>query len=152
VIGAGEKTGRLPALHDLPFVHHRHAVADGGNGKKIVGDIKNAHTQFAIQRREQLQYLRLGDHIQCTRRLVRNQQLWLMQYRHGDEHPLRLSNAQLGRIAAQKAGICRQTHILQTIQQRLGGFFAGGPLVNRPGFLQLRADPQRRVQRRHRAL
>src|SRR5580692_9013276 len=54
-----EQLPRLVAFHNLALFHHRHAIADRRHRKKVMRDIKNAHSHPAPERQKQLQNLRL---------------------------------------------------------------------------------------------
>ncbi len=60
---------------------------------------EDAHPQFPVQSRKQLENFRLRNDIQSTRWLVGNQEQRPMQYGHSDEYSLRLSDAQLRGIS-----------------------------------------------------
>jgi serine protease AprX len=83
------------ALHDAAALHHRNALADRGYGEKIMRDIEDSHAELATQIREQAQDIGLGHDIKSAGRLVGDDQRRPMQDRHPDEHPLRLTYAEL---------------------------------------------------------
>ena len=61
-------------LHDLPGVHHRHAVTHIGDNAKIVCDKDEGHAQLALNVLEQFEILRLNRDVERSGRLVGNQQ------------------------------------------------------------------------------
>ncbi|MDT4861593.1 hypothetical protein FQZ97_962050 [compost metagenome] len=56
-----------------------------------MGDEEHRHALGLLQFREELQDLRLNRHVERGRRLIGDQQLWLVGKRHGDHHALALA-------------------------------------------------------------
>src|SRR5215472_11868381 len=120
-------------------------VAKRSNRKQIVGNIKNGDAKFAVQTRKQLQDFRLGDDIKCACWLVCDQQGWPVQNRHGNEHPLRLTNTYLRRIAAKKFFVWRQADARQCFENCPPARVSWPRSVSSPSFLELRTDPKCRI-------
>ena len=78
---------------------------------------KQGHVHFAIQTAEQLQNFALRDRIQRAGGLIGDQQPRLVQHRHCDQHALRLSHAQLPRIAPQERFIGGQADAFEQFQR-----------------------------------
>src|SRR5690349_12654232 len=76
----------------------------------------------------------------------------MMQDRHCDEYALRLSDAELSRLALEKRFVDLQIQVAQNVQELLRALLAVAGLVRAPGLVHLRADLQRRIQRGHRTL
>src|SRR5947208_3345730 len=100
--GFAEYFGSTPALNNLSLMHDRHSMADGGYGKQVMRDIEDAHTEFSVEGREQLQDFCLRDQVEGTGRLIGNQQWRAMENGHRDQHSLGLADTELRRISLQK--------------------------------------------------
>ena len=66
-----------------------------------MGHQKNGRTIGIPQLQHLPDDLRLGGHIQCAGRLIRQQELWLEGHGHSDAHPLALTSAELKGIGTQ---------------------------------------------------
>ncbi len=75
-----------------------------------------------------------------------------MQNRQGDENALSQPDTQLARIAIQNPRDAPQTGQIERLDSFAPPLVATRWLVGSPGFLELRADFKRRVQRRQGAL
>ncbi|MNP65775.1 hypothetical protein D3C76_1614000 [compost metagenome] len=53
-----------------------------------MGDQQDRHAEFGLQLPQQIEDLRLYRYIQCSRRLVGDQQLRIAGKRNGDDDPL----------------------------------------------------------------
>ena len=104
---------RSVALHDLSGIEQGDAMAERIHGSEVMRDKQDAHSQLAIQVRKQGEYLRLGYRVERGRWLVRDQQLWPMKNGHGDEDALRLSHADLRRMASQKLVGVREADVTE---------------------------------------
>src|SRR5439155_5802591 len=74
VRGLTEYFCSTPALDNLSQMHDRHSMADGGNGKKVMRNVEDAHAEFAVESSEQLQNFSLGDEVKGAGGLIGNQQ------------------------------------------------------------------------------
>src|SRR5262249_17907310 len=83
---------------------------------------------------------------------VGNDQLGPVQHRHGDHDPLRLSNADLAWVAAEKLVVPGQIHLSQKIFHGRPGNAPGSGAMDLPCFAKLGAEPQDGIQRGSRAL
>ena len=66
--------GDVADLHDLPRVHHRHAVCGFSNDPHIVRNEEHGHLSFPREFSDEFHNLRLNRHVKRRRRLVRNQE------------------------------------------------------------------------------
>lgn len=83
-----EDLGSRGALHDRSHVHDIHVIAELSHDAHVVGDDQGARVPLPAQLPDQLQDLGLDRHVQCRRRLVRNEEPGLRGHGHGDHHPL----------------------------------------------------------------
>ena len=142
--GRTEDVARTAAFHDFSLFHDRDPMADGRDGKKVVRDVQDAHVQLAAEPGEQFEDFRLRNEIERAGWLIGNQQRRTMQDRHRDQYPLCLPHAELCRVAAQKLAVAGQS---KSVEQAPGPFHpAITSLVGFPGFRELRADAQDRIQ------
>ena len=93
--------GRRADLHDLPGVHHRGAVADGGGELQVVRDEHHGQAELAPQVVEDGHDLGLGGDVERRGRLVGQQQPRLGEQRGGDHDPLQHPAGQLVRVLPQ---------------------------------------------------
>src|SRR6476659_6852876 len=133
-------------LYDLTLVKNCYAMTDPCNRRQIVRDVKHAHPGLLVEAREQSQYFRLRDHVERTRRLVRDQKRRMVNDSHCDEHALRLSNAELAGPAGQELIVGRQTDAGHSRADRVITVSCGSTGVGSPAFFQLSANPQRRIE------
>ena len=96
----GKKFLAAGHFDQLSRIHDADAIRDARHHAKIVRDQQQSHSTFALQRREQIQHLRLYRHIQCRGRLVRDQQSRLARQHHGDHGALFHAAGELKRIFA----------------------------------------------------
>src|SRR5207245_5203217 len=106
-------------LDNLAVVKNGNAVRKGSDRKQIVGDIQNGNSKFTVERLKELQDFRLSNDIESAGRLVRDQKSGAMQDGHGNEYALRLSHAQLRRIAPEESALGRKGDIRQCFSDRL---------------------------------
>ena len=147
--GRGEDLFRRAAFYDLTLMQNGDALADACNRRQIVRDVEDRHPGLAIEAREQLQNLRLRDDVQRTGCLIRDQEGGPMHDRHGDQHPLRLADAELRSALVEEVparAATRQTHALQRRLDRLFAIITRGiPVaVCAPGFPELAFESARR--------
>ena len=115
-------------------------------------NIKDAHTQLTIELRKQAQDFRLGDGIQRAGGLIGNEERRAVEDGHRDDDTLGLADAQLGRAATQKIVVVWETDVRQCGADCGGTFFSRAVRVSAPGFAELRADTQSRVEGGQRTL
>ncbi len=97
----GEEFGGRCLLDDLAGIHHGHPVGDARYQAQVVGDEDNGRTEFPLQVAQQVQDLRLDGDVQRRGGFVGDDEVRLAEQRHGYDHPLAQSAAELVRILAQ---------------------------------------------------
>ena len=136
-------------LDDAPRVHDRHAVGESGHHREIVGDPDQRHLPLAAQALHLVEDLGLDGHVEGGGRLVRDDQVRLVQHGDGDDHPLAHASGELVGIGAQplfRGGDADEAEgVARTPPRRVAA-----DLRVRPDRLDhLRVDAQQRVQRHH---
>ena len=102
-------------LHDLALMENGDAIANSGDRREIVRDVKNGHSGGPIQFAKERQNFGLRDHIESAGGFIGDEQRGTMHDRHGNEHALCLSHAHLRRIFAQKVIVGGQRNALQAM-------------------------------------
>ena len=128
------------------------AMTKRRDGEQIVRNIKDAHTQLTVELRKQAQDFRLSDRIQGAGGLIGNEERRAVEDSHRDDDTLGLADAQLGRAATQKIVVVWETDVRQRGADCGGTFFSRAVRVSAPGFTELRADTQSRVEGGQRTL
>ena len=114
-IGVGGRVDHLvdgADLHNLTLVHHHYAVAQVGDHCQIVGDEDHRHAHLGLELFDDRQDLGLDRHVQRSRRLVGNQDVWLVEQRHGDHDPLAHTTGKLVRVLVKPLGRVGNGHLL----------------------------------------
>ena len=117
-----------------------------------MGDEHHAHSLAALNVADQLQDLRLGGHVECGRRLVRDQDRGLERQGHGDHHPLPLPARKPERILMIHELRIGQTHFSQQVDGAAATRFRGADAMRRHDLGDLRAHGHQRIERRERVL
>jgi hypothetical protein len=133
-------------------LHHGDAVGDLGHDAEVVGDEDHPHALLALQLADQRQDLRLRGHVQRGGRLVGDQDVGLQRQRHRDHRALALAAGQLVRVGLQDLLRIGQVHRGQQFEHARTARRAVARAVDLQHLVDLRADAQHRVQRRHRLL
>ena len=94
-----EEFSRRRLFHYLARVHHRHPVRDARYHAQIMAHEEDARIHPVFQLDYQVEYRRLGRHVQAGRRLVHDEQVRVAGERHGDDHALLHTAAQLVRVS-----------------------------------------------------
>ncbi len=140
---------RRTGFNDLATAHNGDAVSEMANNSKIMCDQDHGHAKTLLQRLQKIEDLCLDRHVECRSRLIRNQNIRFVGERHGNHDTLALPTGKLVRIAVDTPLRFRNPHKLEELEHactRLS--FAAAPMVNdRLG--DLRADPVKRIKRRH---
>jgi|KBSMisStandDraft_5_1062788.scaffolds.fasta_scaffold01131_14 hypothetical protein len=63
-------------------------MTDPSHRTQVVGDVEQAHSRPLVEMRKKAQYFRLRNNVERTGRLVRNQEGWIVDNCHRDEHAL----------------------------------------------------------------
>ena len=116
-------------------------------------DKEQRHAQALIELLEEFKNACTRQGIERTGRFIGDDQRRAMQDRHGDEHSLRLSHADLARIAPPESFLGGEMNFLQDAR----GDFVKTSLsawgrVRKPGLFELGLDAQARVESGHGAL
>ncbi len=127
-----ERRGEQPVdwrlLHQPPAVEDHGPAADLAHQIEIVRDEQEREPQPLAQVRQQPHDLRLHRHVECRRRLVRDQQLWPAGDGHGDQHALPHAAGELVRkLVEPRTGIA-DAHEVEQLDRpvaRLGHAHAG---------------------------
>src|SRR5581483_3697804 len=107
---------------------------------------------LVLQALHQPQDLRLRRHVERGRRLVRDQDLGVVDQRHGDHHALAHTAGELVRVVVDTLIGARDLDLLEDRDRLLARLLAGDVLMDQDRFLELPADRLDRVQRGHRVL
>ena len=140
-----EECFRGRQFHDLPRIHHCHAVGQVAHDAKAVRDEQNAHAEALFHIAQQIEDLRLDGHVQRGRRLVSHEQFRPGGQRHRDHHALLHSAGKLVRIITEARFRRGYAHEFQQPNHLfVAGFF--GP-VQSERFLDLAAGAKDGIQR-----
>ena len=88
VLRSREELARGRLLDHLTRIHDHDVVGDLGDHAHVVGDRDHRHVVVAPELVEEIEHLRLHGHVECGRRLVRDQQVGLARDRDRDHHAL----------------------------------------------------------------
>ena len=147
-----EDAFRRAAFRNLAFVENANPMAQGSNGEQVVRNIKDGRSHIAVQCREELEDFGLSDGIQRAGRFVGEEQSRPMENGHRDADTLSLAKTQLGRTAAKKFIVARETDVLKRGHDGSRTLRVFSANVSFPGLAQLSADGERRIERGERAL
>ena len=148
---AEERRGRA-AFDDLAGIHDHDPVAHLGHDAEIVGDQQHRHAELLLQPAQEFENLRLDRHIECRRRLVRDQQLRPADQCHRDHHALAQAARELVRILLEtplRRPDADGPQHRDAFAPRLG---PAHPAMQPQHLFDLEADRERRVEARHRLL
>ena len=98
--GSREDGGGRAGLGDPSGVHDRHALAGLGEHGQVVRDQDQREAEVAPQFLQQREHLRLRHHVECRRRLVRDDDLGIAGQGQRDHHALAHAARELVRILA----------------------------------------------------
>ncbi len=113
-------------LAELAQVHHRDPVADLLDQGQVVGDEQVGQAQLAAQPLEEVEHLRLDQHVQGGDRLVADEQRRLKGDGARDGDPLRLAAGQLARVALGVPGRVEADQVEQLVDALAAGGAAAG--------------------------
>jgi hypothetical protein len=94
-----------PDLGEAAEIHHRHPVADVLDDAEVVRDEEVRQAELGLQRREQIEDLRLDGHVEGGYRLVTDDQLGPQGKSAGYPDPLPLPAGELHREAVVVLGV-----------------------------------------------
>ena len=139
-------------LDDLATLHDVDALGHLAHDAKVVRDEQHGHAHLALQLLQQLEDLRLYGDVERRRRLVGDEQVWLVGQCHGDHHALPLPARQLMRERVEALLRLADADLVQQLKHaRLHGFFVHAP-VHAQHLAYLPLDGMQRVERGHRLL
>jgi hypothetical protein len=147
VLRRAEERSRLRGFDDPPGVHDVDAVGDLGDDAEVVGDHDHRHPQLVAQALKQREDLRLDGHIQRGRRLVGDQQLWLVGERHRDHRALAHAARELVRVLVDAPPGVGDADQLEQLDRPCASGGAGDRAVDAHRLDDLRADAELGVQR-----
>ena len=142
-----------PVLHRPARIHHQHVISHLRHHTQVMGDQHDRRPELLLQIRQQIQDLRLHRHVQGRRRLVRDQQVRVVDERHRDHRPLPHPTRELMRILIEPPRRLRNTHPAQHVHRPAAGLASAGLRMMHP--VRLSDLPTHRVvgvQRRQRIL
>ncbi len=96
--GDTEHLGRRTLFDEQPLVHHGDAIGEHVDDREVVTDEQGREAELALQLGEQFEHPRLHRHVECARRLVRDEQVGLERERPGEACALALPAAELVRV------------------------------------------------------
>ena len=140
-----------PDLAELPEVHHPDPVADLLDEGEVVRDEQVGEAELAAELLEQVEHLRLDQHVERGDRLVADQQVGLERDGARDRDPLRLPARQLPRVPLGVPGRVEADQVEQLVDP----LPARLPVARRVGDQRLlddRPDLPLRVERSERVL
>ena len=137
---------------DPAGVHHRHAIGHLGDDAEVVRDQEQRQAEALLQIAEQIEDLGLNGHIECSRRLVGDEQGWIARQRNRDQGPLAQAAGEVVRIIADASLRIRHAYCRQQLDGALPGGASARDAVDGERLLDLAADREDRVQGRHRLL
>ncbi len=152
MLWAFEHVLHWPLFDDAALLHDRDAVGDVGDDAEIMGDEQHRHAAPLLNVSDQPKDLRLRRDVECRGWFVRDQDRRLERECHCDHGALTLATRQLMRIAADDPLRIAHADLFEE------GAQAGVPLswrelvVRLERFHDLVADPDHRIERRHRLL
>ena len=118
----GENCFYISALYHAAAVHNGNIIADLCNDAKIMCNKQDGCTCLFFQLIHQIQNLCLNRYIQCSRRLIRNQDFRLTYKCHGNHDPLSLAAGKLERILLHHMLHTRQNafcHLVSNLHDRI---------------------------------
>jgi hypothetical protein len=139
-------------LDQAPVLHHGNAVGDLGHDAEVVGDEDHPHPLLALQLADQRQDLCLRGHVERGGRLVGDEDVGFEGQGHRDHRALALAAGKLVRVGRQDLLRIGQVHRGQQFEHARTPRRAVARAVDLEHLVDLRADAQHRVQRRHRLL
>src|SRR5580765_6589571 len=152
VLRVVEERSLRGSLNHAARVHDDDLVRDVRNDSQIVGDQDHRRVELVLQPVDQLNDLRLDRHVECRRRLVRDQHVRVARECHRDHRALAHSARKLVWIVVDARLRIRNADLLQKVDCARARLFLVGPLVHSNRLADLRPDGVHRVQRGHRIL
>ena len=139
-------------LADLAAAHHHHVIGDVTHHREIVGDEQHRHLVLALELGDEIQDLLLDRDVERGGGLVGDQQLRLARDRHRDHHALLLTSGHLRRVGVDAKRRIRNADLREQLDGALASGAPAQAQVQTQRLLELEADGEHRVERRHRLL
>ena len=152
VLGTVEELLRPRLLDELARVHDGDIISGLGNDAHVVGDDDHPHLVLTTEVLEQVEDLRLNGHVEGRGRLVGDQQLRVARDCDRDHHALPHPAREPVRVVVESLGRPRNLHLFKELDGTLSRIVLRVAEMSIEHLGDLRLDPQRRVQRRHRIL
>ena len=127
-------------------------VGDVGDDAEIMRDHHDRGVVLLLEGADQLEDLRLHRDVECSRRLISNEQGWRVDERHGDHHSLPHASRQLVRVVVDPGLRVGDPDPVEHVEHLLAGLLLAHLLVHEHSLGELGADSVERVQARHRIL
>jgi hypothetical protein len=152
VLRSVEQVMHLRVLDNLGRIHDDHVVGCLGDDSEIVRDHDDRAPEVILEALHQVEDLRLRRHVERRRRLVRDQEVGIVDQCHGDHHALAHAARELVRIVVDPRLRLRDPDCLQELERAGLRDPHGHVTVQLDGLDQLLPDRVHGVQRRHRVL
>ena len=130
-------------------IHHGDAVGDLRDDGEIVRDEEHGEPELRAQFAKQVENLRLDGDVECSGRLISDQQLRPVDDGHGDHDALAHAAGKLMGIVSSATGGVWNGNIGHGVDGALPGFAARERLMGEDGFCDLISDAHDRVERGH---
>jgi hypothetical protein len=141
-----------PLLGHLAGVHDDDVVRDLGNDPEVVGDHDDRGLELLLQGPHQPEDLCLRRHVERRGRLVRDQQVGLVDQRHRDHHALAHAARELVRVVVDSPVRVRDPDRLQQLERTQLRVAVRHVPMQHHRLDELLPDRVHRIQRRHRVL
>lgn len=138
------------ALDNESAVHDHYAISDPGHHTEVVRNPNNAHADFLAELLDEFQDLGLDRHVKRGLRLVGDEHLWLAGKCNSDHHPLAHPAGELVGIVVHPVLWRGDADQGEKLDRTLARLATAETEMLAQRLLQLLADRQDRVERRHR--
>ena len=143
-----KSVARRPELDESAPVHDRDAVGERRDHGEVVAHVDRRDAVRRAQVADGLEHVRLRRDVEARRRLVEHDHARPVGERHRERNPLLLAARELVRVAAQEDVVAREQHLAERLDDACAPLLVGrAEAVRRQRLVELRLDPQRRVQR-----
>ena len=139
-------------LHRSAGVHDHHRLRDVGDHPEIVRDQDHADVELRLHAVDQLEDLRLDGDVERRRRLVRDQDVGVVDERHGDHRALAHAAGVLMGIVPKPLPRSRDPDRREELDRTLLRLLLRDVLVHLDRFDDLVAHPVHRMETRERVL
>ena len=115
-------------------------------------NVKDAHTEFAIELREKAKHFGLGDGVEGAGGFIGDEEPRAVEDSHGDYDALGLADTKLAGTAAEKVVVIGETDVRERRADGCGAYCLRASGVSVPGFAELRANAKSWIKRGQRTL